>query len=376
MVYHRKLADVIKEDLAKKMVIIGGPRQVGKTTLSKSLLPANMTTYLNWDYPGDRQKILANTINLDKELLIFDEIHKFKNWRSLIKGYYDVHKEHNKFLVTGSARLDHFRKGGDSLLGRYHYYRLHPFSYNELQYIKEKTTTEDLLDFGGFPEPLILKDRRELKRWQNERIVRIISDDVRDLSTVKDISQIELLARELPNKVGSPLSYEALKEDLQVAHQTVVKWITILDSLYYSFRIAPFGSPKIRAVKKENKLYLWDWSVIEDKGLRFENMVAAQLLKYCHFQEDYNGERMELRFIRDTDRREIDFVVLKNQKPEFAVECKTGDKKRSPWISYFKERTDIPRFYQVHLGTKTYGHEEADGKVLPFTDFCTELGMP
>ncbi len=375
MIYKRRLSDFIKEDLDKKMVIIGGPRQVGKTTLSKSLFEKNMN-YLNWDYPEDRQKILSHQINLDKELLIFDEIHKYKNWRSLIKGYYDVHKEYNKFLVTGSARLDHFRKGGDSLLGRYHYYRLHPFSYNELQFIKEPSTLDDLLEFGGFPEPLIMKDKRELKRWQNERVVRIISDDVRDLSTVKDISMIELLARELPKKVGSPLSYESLKEDLQVSHQTVVKWITILDSLYYSFRIAPYGAPRIRAVKKENKLYLWDWSVIEDKGIRFENMVASQLLKYCHFQEDYNGERMELRFIRDTDKREIDFVVLKKEKPLFAVECKTGDKKRSPWIQYYKERTDIPRFYQVHMGANTYGNEETDGKVIPFSDFCKELDMP
>ncbi len=328
--------------------------------------------YLNWDFPADRQKILKGEIPTTFKCLVLDEIHKFKNWRSLVKGYYDKYNAKFKIVVTGSARLDLFRKGGDSLLGRYHYYRLHPFTLDELALLPKKRTLEDLLDYGGFPEPLLEKNERELKRWHNERIYRVINDDVRDLQSVKEISQIELLATILPSKVGSPLSYKSISEDLQVAPRTVEAWINILDNLYYTYKIPPYGPPKVRAVKKENKLYMWDWSQIEDKGIRFENMVAGHLLKYCHFLEDYHGEKMELRFLRDTDKREIDFVVLKNKKPLFAVECKKGEKQLSPWIKYFAERTSIPAFYQVHLGTKDYGSIES-GRVLPFEKFVSEL---
>lgn len=365
----RQISKAIKEDLLKKMVFIGGPRQVGKTTLAKSL--ADAEAYLNWDLPQDRQKILKGELPTQFKYLVLDEIHKYKNWRSLVKGYYDKYHEKFRIIVTGSARLDHFRKGGDSLMGRYHYYRLHPFTVDELPFLSKKRTIDDLLHFGGFPGPLLALNERELKRWQNERLYRVVNDDVRDLQNVKEISLIELLATNLPERVGSPLSYKSLSEDLQVSPKTVESWIGILDNLYYTYRIAPYGSPKIRAVKKENKLYLWDWSVIENKGTRFENMVGSHLLKYCHFMEDYYGERMELRFLRDIDKREIDFVVLKNKKPVFAVECKTGEKQLSPWIKYFKERTPIPAFFQVHLGTKNYG-DPTTGLVIPFEKFALE----
>lgn len=371
----RYLASAIREDLSTKMVFLGGPRQVGKTTLAKLFLEHEQqndtnlsSSYLNWDFPNDRQLILKGNLPVYHKRIVLDEIHKYKNWRSLLKGFYDKYLEKLQIIVTGSARLDHFRKGGDSLMGRYHYYRLHPFTVDELSLLKEKRTLEDLLFYGGFPEPLVRKNKRDLKRWQNERIYRVINDDVKDLNIIKEVSQIELLANVLPEKVGSPLSFRSIAEDLQVAPRTVESWIRILDNLYYSYRIPPFGSPKIRAVKKENKLYLWDWSTIESPGIRFENMVAGHLLKYCHFQEDYYGEKMELRFIRDTDKREVDFVVLKNKKPLFAVECKTGEKQLSPWIHYFKERTNIPEFYQVHLGSKDLG-DAATGRIIPFEKF-------
>ncbi len=339
--------------------------------MAKSLLGPSKS-YMNWDYADDRQKILKNQIPLDYKRIVFDEIHKYRNWRSLVKGYHDVHKNHLRIIVTGSARLDHFRKGGDSLMGRYHYYRLHPFTIDELVLLPQKRTTQDLLTFGGFPEPLLARDKRKLKRWQNERAYRVIHDDLRDLKNVRDISQLELLASVLPERVGSPLSYKSLAEDLSVAPRTIEAWISILDNLYFSYRIAPFGSPKIRAVKKEKKLYLWDWSSVEELGPRFENMVAGHLLKFCHFNEDYQGEKMELRFLRDTDKREVDFVVLKNRKPLFAVECKSGEKQLSPHIRYFQERTSIPRFFQVHLGQKDYGRAPT-GRVLPFEKFISEL---
>lgn len=203
-------------------------------------------------------------------------------------------------------------------------------------------------------------------------MTRIVQEDLRDLETVRETSQILLLAELLPEKVGSPLSLQSLAEDLGVSQPTVDRWVQILSNLYYSFNISPFGSPKIRAVKKLSKVYMWDWSSVPEGGFRFENLVASHLLKYCHFVEDTQGYTMELRYLRDTDQREIDFVVLKDKKPIFAVECKTGERQLSPHIKYFKERTKIPQFFQVHLGTADYGVAES-GRVLPFIKFYQEL---
>lgn len=366
----RYLYNYINADLKKKMVFLGGPRQVGKTTLAQSLIPNYQDehpAYLNWDSDIHRKKIKDRQWPKDEKLIVLDEIHKFKNWRNFVKGLFDTLKNTHSFLITGSARLDHYRKGGDSLLGRYYYYRLHPFSLPELGI--GHLNKEKLFTFGGFPEPFIEADKRTLKRWHLGRIHKLIKLDLRDLETVKDLDKLELLAEELPRRVGSPLSYKSLSEDLEIDPKTAKRWVQILGTLYYSFEIPPFGAPKIRAVKKEKKLYLWDWSQVEDKGARFENMVAGHLLKYCHFHTDVYGEKMELRYLRDTDKREVDFVVLKNKRPLFAVECKYKDTSASPHLFYFKQRTDIPKFYQVTFEGIEKQLED-NVSILPFDKFC------
>lgn len=374
----RYITEPIHEDLKSKMVFIGGPRQVGKTTLALDLFGASKKDapfYLNWDRLNDRSILMKEQISLDHGCLIFDEIHKYKNWRRLMKGLFDKYGDDHKFLVTGSARLDHFRKGGDSLLGRYHYYRLHPFSLNEMSKNPNKDDLDALLRFGGFPESLFKSNEKEWRRWQKERIAKVIYEDLRDLSLIREISLIELLVETLPSRVGSPLSIASLREDLEVSHQTIDKWIRFLDSLYLTFRISPFGSPKIRAVKKEQKLYFWDWSMNPEPGARFENLVASHLLKYCHYLEDTEGFKMELRYLRDVDKREVDFVVIKDKKPIFAVECKVSERELSSQLNYFQQRTNIPEFYQVHLGSRDYGDAKKGGRVLPFINFCKELGL-
>lgn len=374
----RYLYKHIESCLDKKMAFIGGPRQVGKTTLSLQYLqPPSVKNpaYLNWDRNTDKSLVIKDEIPLEKSnILVFDEIHKYRKWRNLIKGLYDKHHEDHRFIVTGSARLDYFRKGGDSLLGRYRYFRLHPFSLSELNANPKKSDLELLMKFGGFPEPLFGQNENDHRIWQKERMIKVASEDIRDLENFKDVSLLLLLAELLPAKVGSPLSLKSLQEDLQVSQPTIQRWVEALSHLYYCFMISPFGAPKIRAVKKLQKLYLWDWSQVQDTGPRFENLVASHLLKYCHMIEDTEGHQMELRYLRDTDLREIDFVVLKNKKPIFAVECKTGEKSLNPHVSYFKERTNIPEFYQVHMGTRDFGSNKT-GRVLPFTQFCKELGM-
>ena len=381
-VLDRYLRAEIAEALGSKMVFVGGPRQVGKTLLALSLLTPSTERhagYLNWDDPKVRPTLRLGQLPPGESLIVLDEIHKYARWRNLVKGLYDTEKSARRILVTGSARLDHYRKGGDSLAGRYRYFRLHPFSLREFAESADGTapTREHLsalLKFGGFPEPLLERSERKLRLWQRQRMTRVVHEDLRDLERVREISLVEQLTDLLPNKVGSPLSIKSIREDLQVDHKTAERWVSILENLYVCFRVPPFGAKRIRAVKKEQKLYLWDWSMVPEAGPRFENLVASQLLKYCHWQEDVEGYRMELRFLRDTDRREVDFVVLRDRKPIFAVECKSGDKAASAAARYFAERTSIPVFYQVHLGERSF----QSGKivVLPFAVFCEHMKLP
>ncbi len=364
----RALRPILLADLEEKMVFLGGPRQVGKTTLALSLLDraeASHPAYLSWDDLADRKLLLAGALPAGQPLLVFDELHKYRQWRGLIKGIYDKQHDTRKILVTGSARLDHYRKGGDSLQGRYHYHRLHPFSLHEVNPNPVPSDLEQLLAFGGFPEPFLKANNRHWKRWQRERQSRVIQEDLISLEQVREVSQLELLASILPLRVGSPLSINNLRQDLAVAFETADRYIRILENLYYCFRIPPYGLPKLRAAKKERKLYMWDWSLCDDPAARFENLVASQLLKYCHHFEDTEGESMSLRFLRDSAGREIDFVVVRGNKPVFAVECKTGERDLSRNIPYFADRSNIPVFYQVHAGRKDIEVAASRARILP-----------
>lgn len=357
----RYLLRQIRNDLQKKMVFLGGPRQVGKTTLALEILGSDESdpAYFNYDDDEDRERLFSGEWP-DRPLVVLDEIHKYPRWRNWLKGKYDKSKSKRRFLVTGSARLDLYRRTGDSLFGRHHYLRLHPFSVAELS--KEgKLSFDRLLNRGGFPEPYFVKDETDVARWRRERRVLVFRHDLRDLEKVYEITKIELLAQRLPDLVGSPLSINALAEDLQVGHKTAAHWIAILERLYFCYRIYPYGTDRIRAVKKEAKLYLWDWGEVRDPGFRFENLVAGHLLKYCHFLEDTEGKEMELRYLRDTDGREVDFVVLEQNRPIFAVECKLSETKITPAMRYFHERTPVPKFHLLHTGEK---HFVADDPAL------------
>lgn len=371
----RYLSKSISQDLQKKMVFVGGPRQVGKTTLALSLLNGDEThpAYLNWDYFEDKQDIMQGALPSNQPLVVFDEIHKYKQWRNLIKGLYDKRKSRTTFLITGSARLDYYRKGGDSLQGRYHYHRLHPLSLME---INPRPTQEDLtalLTFGGFPEPFLGQSKTQWKRWQRERLSRVVREDLISLEQVKEISQLEILSILLQEKVGSMLSLNSLREDLSASHEAIDRWVSIFENLYYCYLLHPFVADKIKALKKNRKLYLWDWSLCKTEGARFENLVASNLLKFCHHRQDTLGEDMELCYLRDKNKREVDFVVLENRRPLFAVECKSGDRGVSKHITYFASRTQIPVFYQIHNGTRDYEITDTRTRVMPFTVFASEV---
>lgn len=348
----RYLHKQIVKDLKTKMVFISGPRQVGKTTLAKSILKTE-ESYLNWDIPTHRQAILQRQLPLAR-LWCFDEIHKYKAWRDYLKGVYDEFHHEHEILVTGSARLDMLRKSGDSLQGRYHHLRLHPLSVQELG-IKKQEDFLTLLELGGFPEPYFSNSKIEAKRWSTEYRSLLVNQECPNIETISDLSKLELLSLRLPELVGSPLSVNSLREDLQVAHKTLTRWLTILENIYMIYRLPPFGSPLIRAVKKEQKYYHFDWTLVPDMGARFENLLASHLLKWVHYQRDVYGEQIELRYFRDTDKREVDFCVLQDLKPQMFVECKWGESPSSPHLHYLQKKFPDARYYQVSAtGTKEY----------------------
>lgn len=340
----RYLEPQVRQDLRRKMVFVAGPRQVGKTTLARRL-PGAAKGYLNWDVPADRDRILRGELPVSR-LWVFDEIHKYRAWRGFLKGLYDRRRPAQHILVTGSARLDLYRHGGDSLQGRYHLLRLHPLSVAELR-LTAASELLDLLRLGGFPEPFFAGDETEARRWSRDYRTRLVREDVADLERVQDLGNLERLMIRLPELVGAPLSVNALREDLQVSHKTVANWLDIFERLYAVFRLSPYGAPQIRAVKKEQKHYHFDWSLVPEEAPRFENLVAAHLLKWVHYQQDALGRDIELRYFRDTDGREVDFVVVERRHPLLLVEAKWNDTEVDRSLRYLKARFPSSDAWQV-----------------------------
>ncbi|MBI4117660.1 MAG: ATP-binding protein [Parcubacteria group bacterium] len=391
MIKDRYLSPFITSDLQKKMVFLGGPRQVGKTSLALFIGRNHYknSTYYNWDNRDDKKAMLHDTFPSETDLIIFDEIHKYRPWKNFIKGKYDKHKDDFHMLVTGSARLDLYRKGGDSLMGRYHYYRLHPFTLaevlkvlpksnvgGELFFVPEsanaKTFFNRLFQFGGFPEPYLEQDIKTLRRFHNERFDRLFKEDIREIESIRYLSQLQIFAELLPTKVGSLLSLNSFREDLQVTHKTISHWADVLENFYYHFRIYPFASSLIKSLRKEPKLYLWDWSQIHDESIRLENMVASHLLKFVHFIQDTQGYKIALHFLRDVEQREVDFLVTINNSPWFAVEVKKFDTSPSSTLLYFQKKLRIPFIYQVIMN-HGIDQRQTGIRVISASKFLTSL---
>jgi len=346
------LAAQVRRDLARKMVFVAGPRQVGKTTLALGL-PGARAGYLNWDVGADRERILRNELPPGR-MWVFDEIHKYRRWRNHLKGLYDSRPPDQRILVTGSGRLDLYRFGGDSLQGRYHLLRLQPFSAGELG-LSTPAELADLLWLGGFPEPYLGGSEIEARRWSRDYRTLLVREEIAALERIQDLGHLELLMLRLPELVGSPLSINALREDLQVSHKTVAAWLAALERLYAVFRLSPFGAPRIRAVKKEQKHYHLDWSIVPRDAARFENLVACHLLKWVHFEQDAGGRDLELHYFRDIEGREVDFVVAEGRQAKLLVECKWTDDAIDRNLRYLKARFPRADAWQISaIGNKDY----------------------
>ncbi len=347
----RYITPHVLEDLKKKMVFVGGPRRVGKTTLAKAVISDDYPDgrYFNWDYDEDRQDILQKIWSSGNDLLVFDELHKFPRWKTWIKGIYDVSHKMHSFLVTGSARLDIYRRGGDSLMGRYHYWRLHPFTLDEIPNgISPKDAFDRLMTVGGFPEPFLEKDARTARRWRRERFDRVLREDIRDLESIRNIQLLGMFLDALRHRVGGKVVLSNMAGELQISPKTAKSWIEVLERMYLVFTVLPFTKSLSRAVLKPPKVYFFDNAdVLGDEGARFENLVATSLLKRLNYLEDRDGYRYELRYIRDKEGREVDFAIIKEGDLEELIEVKYSDESISKSLLYYTRRLNPKRATQL-----------------------------
>lgn len=351
----------------RQIAILTGPRQVGKTTLCRQ----DERYYFNWDNIDHRQKILsgpqaiARACELDRPrakapILIFDELHKFGKWKDYLKGFFDTYEHQCRIVVTGSAKLDFFRKGGDSLMGRYFPYRLHPFSVAERIHAPSRkddlivapqelddTEWDKLLLHGGFPEPFVKGDPKFSKRWRNLRAQQFIREDLRDYSKVNELQLLETLAALLADRSGEQLVYANLAKQIQVSPQTAKSWVEILVAGYLGFLVRPYYKNINKALRKEPKWYLRDWSGIVDPGNRAETLVGCHLLKAVEYWTDTGEGSFELRYIRDKQKREVDFLIVRDAQPWILVEVKQADTQLSPNLAYFQKATGTQHAFQV-----------------------------
>ncbi len=335
---------LILRDLEKKMVLIAGPRQAGKTTLAKELAKEFKSfVYLNYDHLGDRKIILNEGWLPSVELIMLDEIHKMPKWKNYLKGVYDTKGPHQKILVTGSARLEIFHRVGDSLAGRYFLHHLMPFSLAECHKVGLDFGIDRFLERGGFPEPLLAESAIDANRWRLQYASSLLKEDVLDFDNIQNLNTIRLVFDLLREKVGSPVSYTSISEDVAIAPNTVKKYIQILEALYVVFRITPYSKNIARSLLKEPKIYFFDTGLVKgDAGAKFENLTAASLLKHVYAKIDYLAEDYALHYLHTKERQEVDFALVRNGQVEKMIETKYHDPSLSEPLLYFHEKYKIP----------------------------------
>ena len=379
----------------RQMALISGPRQVGKTTVCRALSDA----YFNWDNADDRRRLLrgpaalAEALQLDRlrarpPVAVLDELHKYSKWKTLLKGFFDTHGDRVRLLVTGSSRLDVFRRGGDSLMGRYLLYRMHPWSVGEclrtdlpareIQSPGEVTAADwdALWEHGGFPEPFLRRDTRFTRRWRSLRQEQLSREDLREVAHITDLGTLETLMQLLAEHSAQQLVYSNLAQEIQVAVDTAKRWIDLLGRMHYGFLVRPWFKNVAKALRKEPKWFLRDWGGLADDGPRAETFVACHLLKAVEGWTDLGFGDFELRYLRDKQKREVDFLVVRDRQPWFLVEVKLTDASLSPSLAYFQAQTKAPHAFQVVMNLP---YEPADcfatrqPVVVPAKTFLAQL---
>jgi predicted AAA+ superfamily ATPase len=345
----RYLHDALSQDLGHKILLLTGPRQCGKTTLSKML--HDDYQYINYDLAEHRLLLGEKSWDRQKAVIIFAELHKMEHWKAWLKGIYDVEGMPPALVVTGSARFDAFRKVGDSLAGRHFQFRLHPLDMKEaLAYsgLDRDECFARLMNVGGFPEPFLHGTRRFYNRWKRSHTDLILKEDLLTLTAVRDIQRIETLIELLRSRVGSPVSASSLARDLQKSPVTIQNWLKLLEDLYVIFRVSPYHKNIARALLKEPKYYFYDNAMVEGTdGLRLENLVACALLKEIHRCQDVEGEKLDLHYIRNKEGQEINFLITCDSRPSQLIEVKWKDDNLSPNFRKFLADEPLRRLQLV-----------------------------
>ena len=360
----------------KAMVFLAGPRQAGKTTLAHMIARSFANrAYFNWDL-FENKRLLMDKPSFFQDiqrkdgstpLVVFDEIHKYRRWKNYLKGVYDQFANEYKFLVLGSGRLNLFQKGGDSLAGRYFLCTLWPFTLAELaegrrsfqEFIRHPLAVPDgvrssetiwrqLAQCSGFPEPYLAGRETFYRRWSNNYRQQLIREDIRNLTDIKNIDDVEMLYALLPTKVGSPLSMDSLARDVQVSFNSVRNWLTVFESFFLTFRLAPWMQKISRAIVKEKKLYFYDYARIASPPERFENMVAVELLRAVSNWNDFGFGDFTLHYIRNKEGEEVDFLIARDHVPMLLVESKFSDDTLSKSLAKFQARLNIPAVQLVN----------------------------
>jgi len=400
-VYH-KIWETLAAD--KSMVFLSGPRQAGKTTLSRIIAEGFVNTlYCNWDIPEHRVRLLENPsffTSLQRRdnsppFIIFDEIHKYRDWKNYLKGVYDQYSGEYRFLVTGSGRLDLYQKGGDSLAGRYLLFYLWLFTVAELSSGSRSVadfltdplaitmenaetlaaTWEKLETMSGFPEPFLNGRPAAYRRWSTGYSQRLIREDIRELSEIRTVTDLETLYHLIPSKIGSPLSVPSLANDLKVAYNTVQNWLTLFERFYLTFSLPTWTERIARAIHKERKVYLFDTPHIKDPAARLENMVAIELWRAVTCWNAMGEGDFSLHFIRNKEQQEVDFLIANEREPFLLIECKLADEQPSKSLLAMQRALQIPAVQLVRSasGFRTYRNGDLPVLVAPAAQWCGSL---
>ncbi|MGR3316941.1 MAG: ATP-binding protein [Candidatus Anammoxibacter sp.] len=398
----------LNEDfLNQRMSFIAGPRQIGKTTMVKSFLKdiSQGNNYFNWDTISLKQKFAQNPLFFKEEAppvqkgkrnwIVFDEIHKYPNWKNLLKGYFDEFKDDFQFVITGSARLDLFRMSGDSLIGRYFLYKMFPLGLKDLiskkyDFTKQwnpglplknipetnsdySNTVENLINTSGFPEPFLNGTKDFYQRWKEAHISLLINEDLRDLTRIIQIKKLETLIFLLPERIGSPLSLNSLSKILECSYGSIKIWLEAFEKVFLTFSLPPYSQRLSRAVVKEKKHYFWDWGIIDDPGIRFENFIAVQLLRSVSSWNEWGKGKYELFYIRTKDGLEIDFAITCNNKLLMLVEAKVSDAEPSKSFKNIKNKLGNPLSFQIVKSKGFYKNTQTDIIVIGVDRFLQIL---